>query len=65
VTTLDDRPTGDAARRQYTPADRYVPGARPVLLTGVQAIARLLVEQNVRDAAAGRNVSSFFSGYPG
>ncbi len=62
MTTLDDRPAG---AHRYTPADRYVPGARPVLLTGVQAIARLLVEQNVRDKAAGRNVSSFLSGYPG
>src|SRR3954454_6628458 len=60
MTALDDRP----ARKLYTPADRYVPGARPVLLTGVQAIARLLVEQNVRDRAAGRNVASLLSGYP-
>ena len=62
MTTLDNRPAG---RKQYTPADRYVPGARPVLLTGVQAIARLLVEQNVRDTAAGRNIATFLSGYPG
>ncbi|MDX6268762.1 MAG: indolepyruvate ferredoxin oxidoreductase, partial [Frankiales bacterium] len=61
MTAVDDR----RARKLYTPADRYVPGARPVLLTGVQAIARLLVEQNVRDRAAGRNVASLLSGYPG
>ncbi|MCW2671746.1 MAG: indolepyruvate ferredoxin oxidreductase, alpha/beta subunit, partial [Frankiales bacterium] len=61
MTAVDDRP----ARKRYTPADRYVPGARPVLLTGVQAIARLLVEQNVRDRAAGRNVAALLSGYPG
>jgi indolepyruvate ferredoxin oxidoreductase len=60
VTALDDRPT--SARRPYTPADRYVPGARPVLLTGVQAIARLLVEQNVRDEG---RTASLVSGYPG
>lgn len=42
-----------------------MPGARPVLLTGVQAIARYLVEQNVRDAAAGRRTASLVSGYPG
>jgi indolepyruvate ferredoxin oxidoreductase len=64
VTALDDRPTS-AARRPYTPADRFVAGARPVLLTGVQAIARLLVEQNVRDAAAGSRTASLVSGYPG
>jgi indolepyruvate ferredoxin oxidoreductase len=62
VTALDERP---AERHLYTPADRYVPGARPVLLTGVQAIARMLVEQNVRDAAAGRRTASLVSGYPG
>jgi len=62
VTALDERPP---ARTAYTPADRYVPGARPVLLTGVQAIARLLVEQHVRDRRAGRDVPSLVSGYPG
>ncbi|MGB8650056.1 MAG: indolepyruvate ferredoxin oxidoreductase family protein [Mycobacteriales bacterium] len=60
MTALDDRPT--PTPRRYTPADRYVPGARPVLLTGVQAIARLLVEQNVRD---GGRTASLVSGYPG
>ena len=60
MTALDDRPT--SARRPYTPADRYVAGARPVLLTGVQAIARLLVEQNVRDQG---RTATFVSGYPG
>ena len=64
MTAVDDRPTTTGEYR-YTPADRYVPGARPVLLTGVQAIARLLVEQNVRDNRAGRNVHSLLSGYPG
>ena len=63
MTAVDDRPS--AGRKLYTPAERYVPGARPVLLTGVQAIARLLVEQNVRDRAAGRRVASLLSGYPG
>ncbi len=59
MTALDDRP---AARRPYEPKDRYVPGARPVLLTGVQAIARLLVEQHVRDAG---RTATLVSGYPG
>jgi indolepyruvate ferredoxin oxidoreductase len=65
VTAVDDRPTTAAEPHRYTPADRYVPGTRPVLLTGVQAIARLLVEQNVRDARAGRRTASLVSGYPG
>ncbi|SFL30828.1 indolepyruvate ferredoxin oxidoreductase family protein [Geodermatophilus ruber] len=49
----------------YTLADRYRPGARPVLLTGVQAVARLLVEQHARDARAGWRTASLVSGYPG
>jgi len=60
MTAVDDRPTD--ARRPYQPTDRYVPGARPVLLTGVQAIARLLVEQHVRDA---HRTATLVSGYPG
>lgn len=49
----------------YDLADRYRSGAGPVLLTGVQAIARLLVEQHVRDIRAGRRVATFVSGYQG
>ena len=59
MTAVDDRPT---ERRPYEPTDRYVPGARPVLLTGVQSIARLLVEQNVRDL---HRTATLVSGYPG
>jgi indolepyruvate ferredoxin oxidoreductase len=63
MTAVDDRPGSTTPdRRPYEPKDRYVPGARPVLLTGVQAIARLLVEQNVRDAG---RTASLVSGYPG
>ena len=46
-------------------ASRYRPGTGPVLLTGVQAIARLLVEQHAADAAAGLRTASFVSGYQG
>ncbi|WP_345711291.1 indolepyruvate ferredoxin oxidoreductase family protein, partial [Kineococcus glutinatus] len=46
-------------------ADRYRAGAHPVLLTGVQAVARLLVEQHARDARAGLRTASFVSGYQG
>ncbi|MCU1671877.1 MAG: indolepyruvate ferredoxin oxidoreductase family protein [Blastococcus sp.] len=45
--------------------DRYRVGGRPVLLTGVQAVARLLVEQHARDARAGARTASLVSGYPG
>ncbi|NMH95829.1 indolepyruvate ferredoxin oxidoreductase family protein [Pseudonocardia acidicola] len=45
--------------------DRYRAGGGPVLLTGVQAIARMLVEQHAADAAAGLRTASFVSGYQG
>jgi indolepyruvate ferredoxin oxidoreductase len=44
---------------------RYRAGAGPVPLTGVQAIARLLVEQHTADAAAGLSTATFVSGYQG
>src|ERR1044072_52309 len=49
----------------YDLADRYRTGTGPVVLTGVQAIARALVEQHERDARAGRRVATFVSGYQG
>jgi indolepyruvate ferredoxin oxidoreductase len=45
--------------------DRYRSGGGPVLLTGVQAIARMLVEQHAADRAAGLNTATFVSGYQG
>ena len=52
-------------REPYDLADRYRSGAGTVVLTGVQAIARALVEQHLRDARAGRQVATFVSGYQG
>ena len=49
----------------YDIRDRYRPGAGPVLVSGVQAIARLLVEQQVRDAKNGIRTGTFVSGYQG
>jgi indolepyruvate ferredoxin oxidoreductase len=46
-------------------AARYRTSSGPVLLTGVQAIARQLVEQHESDARAGRRVATFVSGYQG
>jgi indolepyruvate ferredoxin oxidoreductase len=46
-------------------AARYRPDSGPVLLTGVQAIARLLVEQHERDRRAGHRVATLVSGYQG
>ncbi|MGH3565406.1 MAG: indolepyruvate ferredoxin oxidoreductase family protein [Pseudonocardia sp.] len=50
---------------EFELAARYRAGAGPVLLTGLQAIARMLVEQHAVDAAAGLRTASFVSGYPG
>jgi indolepyruvate ferredoxin oxidoreductase len=52
-------------RQPYELGDRYRSGSGPVVLTGVQAIARALVEQHERDARAGLRVATFVSGYPG
>jgi indolepyruvate ferredoxin oxidoreductase len=50
---------------ESTLAQRYRASSGPVLLTGVQAIARLFVEQHVRDERAQRDVATFVSGYQG
>ncbi|BCI55108.1 pyruvate ferredoxin/flavodoxin oxidoreductase [Mycolicibacterium litorale] len=44
---------------------RYRASSGPVLMTGVQAIARQMVEQHERDRRAGQRVATFVSGYPG
>ena len=49
----------------YDLGDRYRSGSGAVVLTGVHAIARALVEQHVRDTRAGRRVATFISGYQG
>lgn len=50
---------------EFDLSSRYSAGAGPVLLTGVQAIARMLVEQHAAVAAAGLRTASFVSGYQG
>lgn len=55
----------NGATEPYDLNDRYRPGSGPVLLTGVQAIARLLVEQHGRDTQDGLNIGTFVSGYQG
>ncbi len=60
-----ERGSRDIGPPRYSPADRYRRDAQPVLLTGVQAVARLLAEQHARDARAGLQTASLVSGYPG
>ena len=56
----------DVAPRQYRIDDRYTAtDPMTVMLTGVQALARLPVEQLRADRNAGRNTGAFVSGYPG
>lgn len=52
-------------RLPYALGDRYRTGSGRVVLTGVQAIARGLVEQHERDARAGLRIATFVSGYQG
>ncbi|CAM2894313.1 indolepyruvate ferredoxin oxidoreductase family protein [Skermania piniformis] len=58
-------PTSRRADDRYDLNDRFRPGSAAVLLTGVQAIARQLVEQHVRDLRSGNRSATFVSGYQG
>ncbi len=55
----------DLAIPEYDLADRFRPTSAHVLLGGVQALARLLVEQHERDLVHGLHTAQFVSGYPG
>src|SRR6201996_1470954 len=44
---------------------RFADLDRPVLLTGIQALVRVLLEQSRLDRAAGLNTGGFVSGYRG
>ncbi len=60
----DDR---SAASNQapYQLSDRYQRTDGQVLLTGIQALARIPIEQLRQDRLAGRNTAAMLSGYPG
>ncbi len=64
MTDTANRP-GAEEHRSYRLDDRYRATEGRVLLTGVQALARLPLDQLRIDAAAGRNTAAFASGYPG
>ena len=49
----------------YRLDDRYTKDAGRVVMTSIQALARLPVEQLRRDRAAGLNTAALLSGYPG
>lgn len=50
---------------EYKLSDRYLATEGRVFLSGVQALARIPIEQLLRDRARGRNTAGFVSGYPG
>jgi indolepyruvate ferredoxin oxidoreductase len=58
-------PKTDETSRQYELSDRYRRDVGTAFVTGVQALARIPIEQLRRDRAAGLNTAAFLSGYPG
>ncbi|MEV0123302.1 indolepyruvate ferredoxin oxidoreductase family protein [Streptomyces sp. NPDC050703] len=69
----DDEPSGGhggerSDERDGAPVDprrRYRATAGRAQLTGIQALARLPIDQHRRDLAAGRDIATFISGYEG
>ena len=55
----------EISTRRYELSDRYRRDEGTVFVTGVQALARIPIEQLRRDRAAGLNTAAFLSGYPG
>ena len=50
---------------KYSIRDRYIQDSGKVFLTGVQALARLPIQQLRSDRHKGLNTASFLAGYPG
>ena len=57
--------TATEANRSYRLSDRFTNDSGTVFLTGIQAMARLPLEQLRADRAAGLNTAAFAAGYPG
>ena len=62
---MTDTPIHHPPTDSYSLADRYRRDEGDVFLTGIQALARIPIEQLRRDRAAGLNTAAFLSGYPG
>ncbi len=63
---MDDRRSQDSdGTSGYSLDDRYLSDEGVVFLTGIQALARLPLEQLRVDRLAGRNTAALVSGYPG
>ena len=61
----DTAPTSQSATGQYRLTARYTDDEGTVLMTGLQALARLPIEQLRADRAAGLNTAAMLTGYPG
>ena len=57
--------TQDVQFLDYSLSDRYTRSEGRVLLSGVQALARIPIDQLRLDRAAGLDTAAFISGYPG
>jgi indolepyruvate ferredoxin oxidoreductase len=57
--------TATLARPEVTLDDRYTAESGPIVLNGVQALVRLMLDLRRLDTARGRNTAVFVSGYPG
>ena len=51
--------------QEFSLADRFDLSKRHVLMTGTQALVRLMLMQAARDKAAGLNTAGFVTGYRG
>jgi indolepyruvate ferredoxin oxidoreductase len=58
-------PTSGTVEPAYSLEDRYRAESGRVFLSGIQALARIPVEQLRLDRKAGRRTAAFVSGYPG
>lgn len=56
---------GGITRADFTLNERYEKDSGVIFLSGIQALARLLLEQHRRDQRAGLNTGGFVSGYRG
>ena len=57
--------TATESNRSYRLSDRFTNDSGTVFLTGIQAMARLPLDQLRADRAAGLNTAAFAAGYPG
>ena len=57
--------TTTARRTDVTLEDRYVAPSGPILISGIQALVRLALDQRRLDQRRGHDTGAFISGYPG